>query len=1049
MGTQIAAQTSAAAGEGSQTLWHNNLYRDGAGWWRKRARLLVENHTAEAMQGRAVELTVGDGDGSLDCTGARAEAVRLCTSDGIELLYRILGPDGDQIQTGPLYRGSRIMVPVECPAGESAALYVYWDNPSAGSYPDVLDAKQAQVSKATKDAIAQGKIRLDVGRPEKMELKQSGRDAPWFDEIPDDDIHWDYRVGLRVCNLSADNRSAAYATADLALLKARLGPAIKADSIRVTRGAEPVAFFRSGNTLIFESNVQPRTAQDFYVYLSDDSRIRPRGEGSYADAVDGPHNLVRNPSFERGGALPEDWPYSGGETAGFEARRCDAPAPGLGRHSARLHVPPGSVKGWRGWRQTIELHKNRLYYLSGWIKCEDLRAGRNTEHDPQGESHHQMASIYLHLLDAKGAIIKNFSTESPGRSLLGTADWTLLEQKFSTGDDDHRLAVNLTTDGTGTLWHDGLLLIDIDRTSVLQPQRRPAGKQPDIEVWPVNAVVKVFPETLSGEEKKAARITLAGNEKEPLQLAVRATRPFGKVHVEVEAPINSAGQKLDDVQVGVVGYVPVDYPTSYYTDTNPVWYLKRPPGTPRSDGWAGMWPDPLLPRDYFQLDADSTQAVWVTVAAGKNAAAGDYRGRVRFVDEDKRVLAEVPMDVHVWDFTLPDISHVKAIYDVRFGPAGMNLWSADYRETVRRILRFMAQRRLSPHQVLPDPKIGYENGRPVADFSEFDKAAAYYFDELKLPVSYTPHAFYLYGWGHPPSTRFGEKPYPGEYPYEGADRTKIRPEYKKRYQACLKLFWEHLKEKGWDKKTVLYLTDEPFFQRPEIIDQMKALCDMIHEVDPAIRIYSSTWHHVPQWDGYLDIWGLSHFGWVPVEQLDKIRSAGDTLWFTTDGQMCLDTPYCAVERMMPHYCFAYGAEAYEFWGVSWLTRDPYKYGWHSYISQTMAPGEHYWVRYPNGDGYLIYPGKPIGHDGPVSSIRLEQAREGVEDYEYLYMLRDRMAKAKATGKDTTAAESAMKQAAGLVPIPNPGGCRSAETLPDPEAVLRIKRALAEAIEGLE
>ena len=105
---------------------------------------------------------------------------------------------------------------------------------------------------------------------------------------------------------------------------------------------------------------------------------------------------------------------------------------------------------------------------------------------------------------------------------------------------------------------------------------------------------------------------------------------------------------------------------------------------------------------------------------------------------------------------------------------------------------------------------------------------------------------------------------------------------------------------------------------------------------------------------------------------------GARIWFTTDGQMCLDTPYCAIERLLPHYAFRYGAEAYEFWGIAWLTHDPFRFGWHAYIHQTDQPGQSYWIRYPNGDGFLLYPGTPIGEAGPVSSIRLEQARKGLK-----------------------------------------------------------------------
>jgi hypothetical protein len=108
-----------------------------------------------------------------------------------------------------------------------------------------------------------------------------------------------------------------------------------------------------------------------------------------------------------------------------------------------------------------------------------------------------------------------------------------------------------------------------------------------------------------------------------------------------------------------------------------------------------------------------------------------------------------------------------------------------------------------------------------------------------------------------------------------------------------------------------------------------------------------------------------------------------------------------------------------------------------------------WVRYPNGDGFLIYPGHPVGCDGPLSSIRLEQAREGVEDYEYLYLLRQLTQKAKAAGKDVAAAAAALSRADRLVTIPNAGGCYSSKILAEPEEIYRLKEEVGTAIEGLK
>jgi hypothetical protein len=177
---------------------------------------------------------------------------------------------------------------------------------------------------------------------------------------------------------------------------------------------------------------------------------------------------------------------------------------------------------------------------------------------------------------------------------------------------------------------------------------------------------------------------------------------------------------------------------------------------------------------------------------------------------------------------------------------------------------------------------------------------------------------------------------------------------------------------------------------------------------------------------------------------------GDTIWWTTDGQMCIDTPFCAVERLLPHYCFKYGATAYEFWGVDWLTYDPSPVRLALPTSTRAASRVNStWVRYPNGDGFLAYPGKPIGHDGPLTSVRLEQARDGVEDYEYLWLLRELLARARQAGRDVAAGEAALAEAAALVEIPNAGGRFSTRILPDPFKLCEARHKVAEAIEALQ
>jgi len=58
------------------------------------------------------------------------------------------------------------------------------------------------------------------------------------------------------------------------------------------------------------------------------------------------------------------------------------------------------------------------------------------------------------------------------------------------------------------------------------------------------------------------------------------------------------------------------------------------------------------------------------------------------------------------------------------------------------------------------------------------------------------------------------------------------------------------------------------------------------------------------------------------------------------------------------------------------------------------------ARHFNGGGFLFYPGVPCGIDGPVSSMRLKNLRDGMEDYEYFAIL-ERLAPLEVHTEDMT------------------------------------------------
>lgn len=898
-------------------------------------------------------------------------------------------------------------------------------------------------------------LTAQAGPVEGMDLAFVGADAPWFPGA----AQCAYRVPVRVVNAGDAPLATALTAVDLSGVSARLRGRARLDQLQVCVGGQTVPHYMLRDVLLFEGGtVPPRTVQTYYVYLpvadhgivpaasteaettggvnpalpgAQAQRLKVGAGPGYEALMNSPRNLVRNPSFEAGVNLPDDWPggAEGEKPAGTEMGLV---SPGLfGQRCARMHVPATSTPAWTGWRQNVPVLPGHTYLYAAWLKCQGLSGG---------------LQLYAHYRNAEGGYCKSMENTGAGPAISSDTDWTMISGTFTMPEDIAHFQLHLTMNATGTAWHDGALLVEVADATAGTLQPRAASAPSELTLWTVNPLVKVFQDDVPPERIEPARISLGRNDYEPLQLCIRGGQDLRGVKVVVDAPTSAAGGNLQDIEVGVVGYVPIDAKTNYYSNRTPAYYRKLPTGAGSSDGWPGMWPDPLLPRDTLDLKAGLTQPVWITVYAPKGTAAGEYRGVVRLVQEG-RTLARAPFTARVWDFDLPEVNHTAAIYDLRMD-GRWDIPGKTHDEAVRDFLRFMARRRVCPDTIPAAPDIRYENGKVIADFTEFDKMASFYLDELNLPHFYTPWYFYLFGWGFPPSEKFGEKPYEGEYPYPGVDRSILRPEFKQAYQACLKVYWDHLKEKGWADRCVLYISDEPFYSMPEIKDQMKALCAMIHEVDPGIFIFCSTWAHIPDWDGYLNCWGIGHYGIVDPKVMAERIAAGDHIRWTTDGQMCTDTPYCGVERLLPHYCMKYGAEAYEFWGVNWLTYDPYQYGWHSFIFQSDTPENSYYVRYPNGDGFLAYPGAPIGHDGPVTSVRLEQAREGVEDYEIMYLMLERLETARAAGKDVREADAALAEMRALVSIPNAGGRFSSRIMPDPDAVLRARERVCRAAEAL-
>jgi len=326
-------------------------------------------------------------------------------------------------------------------------------------------------------------------------------------------------------------------------------------------------------------------------------------------------------------------------------------------------------------------------------------------------------------------------------------------------------------------------------------------------------------------------------------------------------------------------------------------------------------------------------------------------------------------------------------------------------------------------------------GEVQIDFTEFDVAASYAFDTLHVSTMFSPQAFYALGWAYAPRDFLGLKAF--------------TPEWDKAFRSAYGQYVAHLREKGWLRNVVFYLSDEPHTDQPNVADNLQQFSAVVRSVAPDVPVYSSTWTYMPSLVGAVTRWGVGIQGTFPVDEMQKRQAAGDTFWFTTDGTQCIDTPYNGSERLLAWFCFKYGILGHEFWGSDWYTYDPWKFGWHQFIQQADTNGQvPYWIRYPDGDGYVVYPGKDVGSDTPIPCIRLAAVRDGEYDYEYLTLLRSRIQAARAAGKPTEKAEQTLAMAESLVSMPNAGGLKTTKLMPNPTKILKLRELAGDLIDGM-
>jgi hypothetical protein len=293
------------------------------------------------------------------------------------------------------------------------------------------------------------------------------------------------------------------------------------------------------------------------------------------------------------------------------------------------------------------------------------------------------------------------------------------------------------------------------------------------------------------------------------------------------------------------------------------------------------------------------------------------------------------------------------------------------------------------------------------------------------------------------------------------------PEHARLFHDYLSQIERHLRERGWLRKAFTYWFDEPDRKDYEFVI---AGMDRIKAAAPGIR-RMLTEQPEPELQGHVEIWcGLTP-EWTP-EKVRQRREAGEEVWwYICCGPKAphlgefIDHPGTEL-RLWPWQSWQYGVEGILIWETLYWTstsafppprlQDPWQDPM-SYVSgYDFGPGHiGYWG---NGDGRFLYPPRRDPNtatepclDAPINSIRWENLRDGMEDYEYFWLLEQEVKRVEPLNREKLNGDRAqlVREARRLLTVPEEISKDLTHFTTDPRPLLDRRDRVARMIEKLQ
>jgi hypothetical protein len=442
------------------------------------------------------------------------------------------------------------------------------------------------------------------------------------------------------------------------------------------------------------------------------------------------------------------------------------------------------------------------------------------------------------------------------------------------------------------------------------------------------------------------------------------------------------------------------------------WYIKV------EKAW---YPDGLIPlsnnssvrltKPNNKIPGQKIQGFFIDIFIPPSTKAGTYHAVLK-VAKGKKVLFTGHLQLEVLSVTLPsrpsftlelnNYGGVETTHNVPFIPIRKRLRKARTREFDKQLLNY--HRLARQHYACFNPLFYTQRGwydastTPVLDSSRRIKSFGPW--DKKFSPFLSGRAFKQgYGAGEPVSVFYlpFSLEWPAPYNWFPSDL------FTQSIADATRTFDKHVKSRGWTKTDYHLMLnhkerrspfpfncDEPtrirdygllqYYGRAFKKGQFKKASAMVFRLD--IGHYECTcimdkcdWlpgeircSHKDQLKGIADLYVIS-YGSASKKSFDKRKRQGAKVWLYL-GASWINRPLNEMRQLLL-FTYSQGAQGYCAWNVNgWGAGNPW-----------IKVGKRY------GHDYLYYPGKDVGINAPLPSLRLKMARRAIIDMEYLDILK--------------------------------------------------------------